>query len=221
MPDSKNRLVKSVFNEMLRLSELGFNCSVSHIHLTAQQASLDLHTDMSSAAFKKHCIERLTDSFISSWHVNLLDLNSNPILRLYSSIKSQFSSEPYLLVVKNSKHRRALSQLRCSSHNLAIETGRWQGLPIDERTCLACNVLDDEEHFVCYCPINFDERVQLNDDLHQLLGDNFYLFSMNYFQNLITSIDPEILTAFARFLYLSFKKRDLYTETEHQLRNIE
>ena len=38
-----------------------------------------------------------------------------------------------------------------SSHRLAIESGRWVKpirLPIEERKCTDCNVLEDEYHFI-------------------------------------------------------------------------
>ena len=45
-------------------------------------------------------------------------------------------------------------QIRVSSHCLAIETGRYHkptSLPVDQRLCSECGVLEDEVHFLCDC----------------------------------------------------------------------
>ena len=44
-----------------------------------------------------------------------------------------------------------MPKLRMSSHRLHIETGRWskhRTTPLNERTCIYCNVIEDEFHFV-------------------------------------------------------------------------
>ena len=41
-----------------------------------------------------------------------------------------------------------------SSHRLAIDSGRWVKpirLPLEERKCTDCNVLEDEYHFIFEC----------------------------------------------------------------------
>ena len=41
--------------------------------------------------------------------------------------------------------------MRLSSHNLAIETGRWARVAPDQRLC-ACGAVQTEEHVICDCP---------------------------------------------------------------------
>ncbi|ELU10817.1 hypothetical protein CAPTEDRAFT_200258 [Capitella teleta] len=50
--------------------------------------------------------------------------------------------------------RRALTKFRLSSHNLAIERGRWSRTPRHERLCTDCdlNAIQDEEHVLSVCP---------------------------------------------------------------------
>ena len=45
-----------------------------------------------------------------------------------------------------------MAQLRLSSHKLMIERGRWNKIVHKERTCLHCQVLEDEYHVVIVCP---------------------------------------------------------------------
>ena len=49
----------------------------------------------------------------------------NKKLDLYSELKESFDPEPYLSHVRIFQHRKAYSRLRNSSHNLLIETGRY------------------------------------------------------------------------------------------------
>ena len=48
-------------------------------------------------------------------------------------------------------HRIALSRLRLGSHNLAIETGRWQRIPRERRLC-TCDEVETEQHALTSCP---------------------------------------------------------------------
>ena len=61
------------------------------------------------------------------------------------------------------KYRNALSRLRCSSHRLEIESGRWHRPvrnPTDERKCKHCNVVENEFHFLFECYLHNDLRIQ-------------------------------------------------------------
>ena len=54
-----------------------------------------------------------------------------------------------------------MSRLRLSAHRLCIETGRWtkpNSIPVNERKCLTCNVIEDEYHFVSECLMYKDLR---------------------------------------------------------------
>ena len=72
----------------------------------------------------KNCKQVVRQSFISNWFNNLNNIVRNPLLRTYQKIKTNFQQEPYLYLIKEHKHRVALSRLRASSHTLDIECGR-------------------------------------------------------------------------------------------------
>lgn len=45
-----------------------------------------------------------------------------------------------------------MAKLRCSNLKIPIETGRWSGIPVNERTCHLCgNGLGDEFHYLFTC----------------------------------------------------------------------
>ena len=71
----------------------------------------------------------------------------------------------------------AATKLRLSSHNLAVERGRWQRQPREERVCRLCDSGDvqDEQHIISRCPstqtvrtdnphVNFDVPEVFSED---------------------------------------------------------
>jgi hypothetical protein len=55
-------------------------------------------------------------------------------------------------------HRIATTRFRLSSHNLAIEKGRWIRKAREERVCPSCTVIQDEQHALRDCLINAPAR---------------------------------------------------------------
>ena len=70
----------------------------------------------------------------------------------------------YLDVYLPHASRVAIGQLRVSSHQLEIETGRAAQIPQLQRLCCLCHTrVEDEEHFVCTCPAYQSIREQYPD----------------------------------------------------------
>ena len=114
--------------------------------------------------FKHECKLIMRDAFLSQWTNDIQNHVANPILRTYSKFKSDFIIEPYLYL-KDSRHRKALSRLRASSHHLEIERGRHAHKPIHTRICKYCNLIEDEQHFLVDCSIYTPERAILFDKI--------------------------------------------------------
>lgn len=55
---------------------------------------------------------------------------------------------------------RLLARFRLSCHHLAVETGRWRGLAIDDCVCTLCGTgaVQDEHHVLFRCPALSDSR---------------------------------------------------------------
>ncbi len=72
-----------------------------------------------------------------------------PKLRTYCTFKTEFVLENYLQGYMPRHERSLLVQFRSGTMPLRIETGRWQGKPLQERLCLVCNtgIVEDEFHF--------------------------------------------------------------------------
>ena len=93
---------------------------------------------------------RLNDHLMQNWNGRLQDSSRDNLYKHTASFKFQsYSNE-----CKITKFRVSMSRLRLSAHRLCIETGRRtkpNSIPVNERKCLICNVIEDEYHFVLGC----------------------------------------------------------------------
>ena len=76
-------------------------------------------------------------------------------LETYCLFKLDTSFESYLNTIILNKYKFALSRFRLSSHNLALETGRYYNIPKENRICTFCNMnkIESEYHFFIGLPI--------------------------------------------------------------------
>ena len=123
----------------------------------------------------------------------------------YSQLKTDFALENYVTAVKNRKQRGLIAKARMGILPIRIETGRYTGLPRNERVCTNCDdgVVEDKPHVLFHCP-KYDERRTLfyNELLTNELAYNIKNSSdtelIKYF---IFTENINILYATARFLY--------------------
>ena len=69
----------------------------------------------------------------------------------YRSVKENWVFSEYLEIVHVTEHRKALCRFIASSHQLRIETGRWERPSVsrEKRHCELCNTdVEDEFHFM-------------------------------------------------------------------------
>ena len=71
---------------------------------------------------------RLSDINIQEWYTNV---KSSDKLRTYVGFKYILEREKYIDCVNCQIHRIALARFRCSSHDLRIETGRRDNIPVN------------------------------------------------------------------------------------------
>ncbi len=77
-------------------------------------------------------------------------LPNKPKLKTYISFKEQYCTEDYVKLCIPRKERSMLAQIRFGILPLHIETGRFRGTALEERTCQICNSqsIEDEFHFI-------------------------------------------------------------------------
>ena len=78
--------------------------------------------------------------------------------RYCPSIYDTFMREDYRILI---------TRWRLSCFDLKVETGRYRGIPREERVCTICNVLEDEEHVIFNCRAYGSIREQFTDLLRE------------------------------------------------------
>ena len=101
---------------------------------------------------------KLQQNFEIKWSESVI---LKPKLRTYSQIKHGFASEPYVTCRLDKNQRSLIAQLRSGILPLAIEVGRFQGIPEENRLCEMCDLLqiETESHFLLYCTKYEDLRI--------------------------------------------------------------
>ena len=59
------------------------------------------------------------------------------------------------------RHRSAYCKYRCGVAPIRIETGRFENLSIENRTCPFCHAIETENHVIFYCAVYEDIRIKL------------------------------------------------------------
>ena len=98
----------------------------------------------------------------------LEDINAKPKLRTYCQFKTVYECEKYVGYDLPKNQRSLCAQFRSGILPLHIETGRYTGTELDQRLCEYCELgeVEDELHFLLYCPFYHDLRKTLFDRVH-------------------------------------------------------
>ena len=199
---NSNVLVGNTIREMEGLCKMRCDNWLSRVEQIA-----NLFNIPKTIFFNKSSGRRILKSLKSSFDIhflnkinefkgsNLDNLDHNK-LRTYKTIKSSFTRELYIDLVRNRNQRCFLSRLRVSSHNLHIELGRHTRpvTPAGERFCKYCSLqpppcptcpasscqctavslsaqpaaVDCEFHFLAQCPVFDAARNTLFTRLNEL-----------------------------------------------------
>ena len=208
MPDTT--LVKQVLNSLMHLHDQGFKTWVSPVLKVMRELDISPSSDIN--AFNKKCKQTLIENFKTDWGKNLRDIQRNPILRTYNTFKQRYVTEPYLYLVKYIKYRVALSRFRSSSHTLEIERGRYAKpiIPVQERLCRVCLVLEDGRHLLFHCVLYDGERRKLLSKIEARYNGFLSLDIHQMWSFLLSNEDCQCLTWLGKYLYDAFDIRNRY-----------
>jgi len=110
-------------------------------------------------------LRRLNDCFVNQWKMEVnRDGSTRGVggnkLRTYKMLKREFGTTSYLQDHHITRMQRsALAKFRCGVAPLRLETGRFEGLPVEERLCPVCNSETETElHAVIKCHAYDDLR---------------------------------------------------------------
>ena len=143
---------------------------------------------------------RILDIYKQTWYA---DINNSNRLETYNLYKHDFNLEKYLSCIKENKFRIALTRFRLSSHDLAIETGRYTNIDRKFRICTHCNmrVIENEYHFLIVCPKYITIR-------QKYLKPYFFRWpTLNKFTNLMTNTSTNAINNLAKYIYFSMQER--------------
>ena len=135
----------------------------------------------------------------------MMSINTSTKLQSYCIFKVDTEHESYLDTIKQSKFKFALSRFRLSSHPLYIETGRYTGIPKEERFCVFCNMrsIENEYHFLMICPHYVDIR-------RKYLPAYYCRWpTITKFKTIMQTKSKKLINNIAKFIYFAIKKRNL------------
>lgn len=183
-----NRFTKKVFDWS---SQCKGHTWIKGVKKFLNNHNLEQIEHMSSREAIQHCSPILQDYEKQKWHENLWKdngLQHGKKLRTYRKFKKSLSPEAYLNINIPKCQRAAYVKFRCGVLPLAIETGRYQDIPLESRICRVCNrnEVEDEEHFLLDCPLyldlrkdSFDKANKINNSFTQLCNVEKLDFLMN------------------------------------------
>ena len=119
-----------------------------------------------STSFVSTISGTIFNGYVTKWF-NRINSDTGPSrrggnkIRLYKCVKSDFEPEYYCKLILPPRHRSAFSKFRFGVAPIRIETGRYEGLSIDERLCPFCDNVENEYHVLFHCAVYNDIREHL------------------------------------------------------------
>ena len=203
-----NRLPKSCYEMLFNLDKIGRKTWASEVKNILYKFGYGIvwfeQGVGDSAVFVRAFEQRVTDCYTQSWHSDCMKNNK---LNMYTNIKSLLEPEKYLTCVTNTKFKSSLARFRCSSHKLAIETGRWTNTEAAERICILCAnhgevFIESEYHFLLVCLTYRELRDKFIPKYYHIHPDNAKFIS------LLKSDNEKVVTNLAKYVHFASKLRE-------------
>ena len=155
-----NKLSYKVYRYMLNIPNFKSKWLTFVRQIIEETGKLDAwqnQTSLQNTSLKHEIKQVLIDQNLQHWQ-SILDQSTKA--RNYSIFKQSIQLEKYALQL-NKYNAIVLCKFRTGNHFLPVETGRWEGIAISDRTCALCenvNEIADEYHYILICPFFNEQR---------------------------------------------------------------
>ena len=97
---------------------------------------------------------------------NIANATESMKIRYHTLTSNAYCSSVYDSFMKE-EYRILITRWRLSCFDLKIETGRYKGIPREERVCPICDIVEDEEHVIFNCRAYNTIRTQFAELLEE------------------------------------------------------
>jgi hypothetical protein len=233
----KNSIVYEAYKEMSTNGTENHGSWLTRVEAVKSLFGIELHGGMCSDRVTKIVQKSLQSKFEIFWRDEICKLKlgtdnvSHNKLRFYSQLKACFAREPYIDNVKNRNQRAWLSRLRTSSHNLAVERGRYSNVPLAARVCVYCGgdqpqqhvgvtgqqhggnntvdgELDCEIHFLARCQRFELKRACFKKRLECLIPNLNNMDEIDFVKTILCPVTPQAAKLVDKYIGIMFRARD-------------
>ena len=189
--DVDNNCIYSGNNWAYHIKSILDNCGLSYIWINQFNMPIDVESVK----------RRIIDIYKQEWYTSI---NNSNRLETYALFKHSFVFETYLDCIKENKYSIALTRFRTSSHDLAIETGRYENKERNERLCTNCNMnmIETEYHFLMICPKHRDLRLKYFKPYYCSWPNT------HKFVNLLSTNSTRMINNLAKFIFYANRNRN-------------
>ena len=210
----ENLYLRKAINEEIKIINSGWISSLKYILDSYGLSILIINIfkvvegDISKKEYKNKrnfFQKRAKDCFIQENFFRYASENMN----IFTQTKDQYKKETYLNL-KHYDNRVAITKLRLSSHNLAINTAKWYKLPNDQKICRYClrDDIENEMHVLFECDNYNALRQHTFKEIKTI--DNIELDTGNKLQKLkilLSDGSLKFLNIFGKYIYGIFEAR--------------
>ena len=203
----ENHPVRIAYNTLTELERIGKRNWCSQVkEILTEVGRGDSWVDQTLSDSNLHAAkETMYRNFMNLCMEDINNVEKNPKLRTYRLFKKEYKLENYLSQHKNLSHTLALVRFRISSHNLAIETGRYTRpkTPEKDRLCIYCNEnqVENEEHFLLHCSKYTNERTELYRRINTIIPQVTDVNRDDRFQIIMSCQDQNVLEAVGKYVF--------------------
>ena len=131
-------------------------------------------------------------------------------LRLYRLFKNRIESDCYVTQSMPRYLRKMIANLRCGSLQIKVETGRYENVPLPERSCTFCSdgSIEDEIHVLLHCELYNDIRYRLLQHMNSLIENFNELPPVTQYCTIMTTSSCQYILA--KYLFKMMKRRNIH-----------